>query len=60
MTTWVLMIWLCASPGATGTCGPHAERVFDTRGDCMRASLAERRASVHVWTACRLRRDPPA
>lgn len=57
MTTWVLLAWLCASPGPAGSCAPQQEVVFATRGECLRAAREARAASNQVFTHCQ-RREP--
>lgn len=55
MTTWVLLAWLCASPGPAGSCAPQPEVVFATRAECLRAAREARAASAHTSAACRQR-----
>lgn len=58
--TWLLLAWICTSPGPTGECHPIPDRGYATRAACLRASQDLREASVHVWTRCRLHRPPAA
>lgn len=55
MTTWVLLAWLCASPGPSGSCTPQPEVVFATRAECLRAARQARAASNQVFTHCQQR-----
>lgn len=54
---WLLIVWLCSSPGPTGACARVEMRPQPTRQACMAARAAKLRASVHVHAACRLNRD---
>lgn len=53
MTAWILTVWLCTNPGATGNCRVQSQTAFATRGECQRARLAEHRANAHVMANCR-------